>query len=111
MQDIPYKEVDYCKYGMPYRKRTRLWNNILNWCPRPLCAKDCMQISNNKHRQTAQNRPSSGNYSEDTAIPSQELYKIPQELVQEIQEALLSSSPDTATELGRGSEPSDPDHT
>ena len=36
MQDISYDDVDYCKYGMPYRKRTRLWNNILAWVPKPL---------------------------------------------------------------------------
>jgi site-specific DNA-cytosine methylase len=29
MKWVPYKDVDYCKYGMPYRKRTRLWNNFL----------------------------------------------------------------------------------
>jgi site-specific DNA-cytosine methylase len=23
-----YADINYCKYGMPYRKRTRLWNNI-----------------------------------------------------------------------------------
>ena len=41
MRDIIYDDVDYCKYGMPYRKRTRLWNNILYWVPRPICNKDC----------------------------------------------------------------------
>ena len=24
----PYNDLDYCKYGVPYRKRIRLWNNI-----------------------------------------------------------------------------------
>jgi len=24
----PFSDVDYCKYGMLYRKRTRLWNEI-----------------------------------------------------------------------------------
>ena len=37
MHGIPYTDVDYCKYGMPYRKRTRLWNNVLGFTPRPLC--------------------------------------------------------------------------
>ena len=29
MYNLPYKDIDYCNYGMDYRKRTRLWNNIL----------------------------------------------------------------------------------
>ncbi|MFM7984943.1 MAG: hypothetical protein ACKPKO_37040, partial [Candidatus Fonsibacter sp.] len=33
--DLPFNDVDYCKYGMPYRKRTRLWNNVECWDPRP----------------------------------------------------------------------------
>jgi hypothetical protein len=28
MQGRPYNDLDYCRYGMPYRKRTRLWNNL-----------------------------------------------------------------------------------
>jgi site-specific DNA-cytosine methylase len=45
MWGLPFKEMDSCKYGMPYRKRTRLvWNNIFSWTPRPLCKKDCWAI-------------------------------------------------------------------
>ena len=33
---VPYYDIDYCKYGMPYRKRTRLWNSLTNFTPRPL---------------------------------------------------------------------------
>ena len=36
VEGIPFKDVDYCMYGAPYRKRTRLWTN-LTWTPRPLC--------------------------------------------------------------------------
>lgn len=25
---IPYADFDYCKYGLPYKKRTRFWNNL-----------------------------------------------------------------------------------
>ena len=28
MRGLKYYDVDYCKYGMTYRKRTRLWTNI-----------------------------------------------------------------------------------
>ena len=41
-------------YGMPYRKRTRIWNNIYGWVPRPLCKKDCESIENGKHKEVAQ---------------------------------------------------------
>ncbi|MFM7982490.1 MAG: DNA cytosine methyltransferase, partial [Candidatus Fonsibacter sp.] len=33
MTDLPFHDVEYCKYGMPYRKRTRLWNNVECWAP------------------------------------------------------------------------------
>ena len=41
MNEFKYNDVDYCKYGMPYRKRTRLWNNLENFKPKELCKKDC----------------------------------------------------------------------
>ena len=38
MQGIRYNDIDYCKYGKPYRKRTRFWNNFSEkWSPRMLC--------------------------------------------------------------------------
>ena len=103
MQELPYKDVDYCKYGMPYRKRTRLWNNVASWIPRPLCVKDCAQMLENRHRQTAQNRPRP-NYTEDVRIPTRELYKIPQQLVDEIEQALTNSIPDTPLPTEDGDE-------
>ena len=37
MSEFRYVDVDYCKYGFNYRKRTRLWNNLLQFVPRDLC--------------------------------------------------------------------------
>ncbi len=39
MIDLPYNDVDYCKYGFSYRKRTRIWNNNNLWTGRVLCKK------------------------------------------------------------------------
>ena len=47
MKDLPYVDCDYCMYGKPYRKRTRIWTNKkveLN-----LCNKKCGFIVDNKH--------------------------------------------------------------
>ena len=39
MKGIHFTDVSYCKYGMPYRKQTRFWNNIN--LKLELCNKDC----------------------------------------------------------------------
>ena len=70
--------VDYCKYGMPYRKRTAVWTNTA-WEPaRPLCKLDCDASDGKKHLATAQ-RGSPG-----PCFTQQELYRIPAELCEEI---------------------------
>ena len=86
MDEFDFKDVDYCKYGMPYRKRTRLWNNTA-WKPRDLCKKDCGNIRNNKHIETAQRLPSGNKekWGDNPTIHKQEdLYTIPSELICEI---------------------------
>ena len=50
MMWIPYNDVDYCKYGLSYRKRTRFWNNIDNWHPKALCKRDCDAINETRTR-------------------------------------------------------------
>ena len=87
MNEFEFKDVDYCKYGFNYRKRTRLWNNITNWTPRNLCNRDCGKIRNNKHIETAQRLPSKtkAEWGDNYVIHKQEdLYKIPAELICEI---------------------------
>ena len=81
MQDLPFDDVDYCKYGLSYRKRTRLWNNIVEWDPRPLCQKDCggMDEGGTRHREQAQRLPSgkSSEWGDRRKISREELYRIP----------------------------------
>ena len=91
MSEFRYVDVDYCKYGFNYRKRTRLWNNLLHFVPRDLCKKDCGKMIGNKHIETAQRLPN-GNKSEwgeDYVKHKQdELYKIPSDLVYDIFSAI-----------------------
>ena len=48
MASLPYIDCDYCMYGKPYRKRTRIWTNktTLNL---KLCDKNCGSMIGNKH--------------------------------------------------------------
>jgi len=87
MHAIPFNDVDYCKYGMPYRKRTRLWNNIDNWIPTPLCKKDCnsMNETRTRHIQEAQQGGSTAERRRvQQTFKTEDLYKVPSELIKEI---------------------------
>ena len=101
MKDLLFVDLGFCKYGMPYRKRTRLWNSLINWKPRPLCKKDCNSMDGSHHKETAKGSLNSNSVGVETAqrAPSgkkekwkenytlfkqSDLYKIPTELVEEI---------------------------
>jgi site-specific DNA-cytosine methylase len=75
----PYHDLDYCCYGMPYRKRTRLWGELGGWVPKPLCRWDCPYAEGGRHRTTAQQRSSDG-----TRHKASDLYRVPRELIEEI---------------------------
>jgi len=77
MFDIPYKDVDYCKYGLPYRKRTRLWNNIEHWKPKELCNKDCNNMDGNKHISQAQRLTKNEDGTVSKNYKQHQLYIIP----------------------------------
>ena len=86
---LPYNDLDYCKNGMPYRKRTRLWNNIEAWTPKPLCKKDCDHMVGNRHEQSAQQSPHRHLLSVRQRYLTRELYKVPEALIEELFGLLL----------------------
>ncbi len=50
MKDLPYVDGDYCMYGLPYRKRTRIWTNkIYQSEPLELCNKKCGSFVDGRH--------------------------------------------------------------
>ncbi len=52
MNELRYVDVDDCKNGMPYRKRTRLWNNLVEFKPTDLLNRACGNLVDGKHRET-----------------------------------------------------------
>ena len=78
VQGLDFKDVDYCSYGAPYRKRTRLWGNC-TWTPRPLC-------SHTTHPMTAQKGPSrrAGQLIQGDDCSLQTLHSVPESLTQEL---------------------------
>ena len=73
MKDLPYYDVDYCKYGHPIRKRTRVWTNKKDW-NNLLCNKDCNSITDGKHLSLS--------YLNITGISRLHLrYKVPEDLI------------------------------
>ena len=89
MEGLPFRDVDYCKYGMAYRKRTRLWNNLFSWAPRPLCLRDCGKTEDGRHRETAQHHSHTGR--NEKRHTQKQLYALPSELIDEIRSVIESS--------------------
>ena len=75
---IPFRTVDYCKYGMPYRKRTCIWTDT-QWVPeKDLCQYDCQASNGRKHTAYAQQGPPGPTFTQT------QLYRIPAELCEEL---------------------------
>ena len=77
IQGLPWVRVDYCAYGTPYRKRTRIWTNA-DWKPK-MC--DRSHVVDGKHPAQAQHSPYKG-YK--TSFSRDDLHRLPKALCDEI---------------------------
>ena len=78
IEGLPYVRVDYCMYGCPYRKRTRLWANCTEWTPQ-MC--DRSHLVGGQHPSTAQRGPGRIN---DATFTRDGLHRLPPLLCDEI---------------------------
>jgi hypothetical protein len=76
---IHYARVDYCRFGMPYRKSTAIWTNTAlpdlrcegpGWCP---------AMIGKRHRTTAQDHKCRG-HDDDVWYSTKDLYVMPAKL-------------------------------
>lgn len=79
-RNLPYFDIDYCRYGFSYRKRTRIWSNIKKDNTFCLGRGKCPAMEGRKHKQGA--RGGGGNKLVDR-------YRIPEKFVKEIYNYIL----------------------
>ncbi len=83
---LPFVRLDYCMYGAPYRKRTRVWTNAEGmWTPQ-LCNRSHL-VDGRRHAKTAQRfagRLPDGTRLAGDVCTLDELHALPQELCEEI---------------------------
>tara|TARA_R110000824_G_scaffold221955_1_gene409098 strand:+ start:235 stop:852 length:618 start_codon:yes stop_codon:yes gene_type:complete len=85
MNDYKYVDGDYCMYGLPYRKRTRIWTNkIYEEEPLQLCNKECGSFIDGRHIGSCgcggQGQGHNKSYS-NKSYSLLEKYAIPEELI------------------------------
>ena len=80
---LPYGRVDYCAYGAPYRKRTRVWADATGRAPRRC---DRSHLADGVHAKTAQTRCGKvrGERRADDRCTLDELHALPTALSEEI---------------------------
>lgn len=89
LDEIDYADVDYCRYDYPYRKRTRLWNNI--GLVSDLCQRDsCAFITNGRHEYSIGNSGYKTNVKEvgSKRTRLEQRYSVPDKLLYKIKELI-----------------------
>lgn len=82
MLGIPFVDVDYCKYGFTYRKRTRIWTNVDY--DGKLCNKDCGNIINKRHKNAIGNSTYEEKWNRGNEERLSQRYAIPKQLVEDL---------------------------
>ena len=82
MNGIPFIDVDYCRYGFSYRKRTRIWTNIE--IEGKLCEKKCGNIVDGRHKNAIGNSTYSEHWNRGSEPRLNQRYSIPIKLIQEL---------------------------
>lgn len=95
VEGLPFRDVHYCAYSMPYRKATRIWSNaatdpawVTHRCPGP---GQCWAMEGRRHRAVAQRGP--GVYTEQ-GWSREHLYRIPEPLCDSIAEFCHATIPE-----------------
>ena len=93
MDGIPFYDVDYCQYGKPYRKRTRIWTNVEGFEARLCNPATCSQMVDGRHKMSCgngytsdvktQSKYSGRKYTE-MSLSKEEKYAIPEQLIREL---------------------------
>ena len=85
MKDLSFVDCDYCMYGKPYRKRTRIWTN--KKVELLLCNKNCGSFIDGKHIGSCgtggKGQGHKRSYS-NKAYSLQEKYSIPEKLIMDL---------------------------
>lgn len=93
MLGIPFYDVDYCQYGKPYRKRTRIWTNIDGFEPQVCNPMYCSQMIDGRHKMSCGNGYThdtktksiySGRKYTDAVLTQQDKYSIPEALIKSL---------------------------
>ena len=92
--DEPNYVLDYCRYGMPYRKRTMIWTNLKDFTPL-CCDKKCSGWDpvGKKHKVRVNELGGSGDRSDSTVNGGRAIRsKVPDDLIRALLHAILEEN-------------------